>query len=115
MKKILLVDDDPDISAVVKLILKAHNYNVQTHSDGYNVPDIVDDFTPDLILLDVSLPGKYGTEICKELKEVNTTPIILFSAHASYSSASKPSCADAFIAKPFEITHLINTVNSLVS
>ena len=112
MKKILVVDDDEAILNVVKLILTSHGFDVQTHSTGLNVPDIVMHYHPNLILLDIRLPGKLGTEVCKELKQIHTNlPIILFSAHAEQGKAFAICDADGFIQKPFDIKNLIDTIN----
>ncbi|MEO6330552.1 MAG: response regulator [Ginsengibacter sp.] len=113
MKKILIVDDDEDILEVVKYLLQSHGFNVSTYATGFNVDEVVKNYNPDLILLDINLPGKSGTQICKELRHKKlTTPIILFSAHADRSKVIAESNADDFIEKPFEIDHLINTISS---
>ncbi|MEP6594987.1 MAG: response regulator [Ginsengibacter sp.] len=109
MKKILVVDHDFDILDVVELILSDNGFHVRTNSNGYNLPDIVKEYTPDLILLDVRLPGKQGTELCKELKRIYSIPIILFSAEHKISF--KECDADAFVQKPFEVKHLLDMVN----
>ena len=112
MKKILVVDDDEDILEIVRYILTSHGFDVQTHSTGLNMPGIVMHYHPNLILLDVRLPGKLGTEICKELKQIHShLPIILFSANASKSEAFAICDADAFVEKPFDIKNLIETIN----
>ena len=111
MKKVLVVDDDQNILDAVKFILTSCGFEVHTHSTGYNVPEVVLDCQPDLILLDIRLPGKSGTEICKELKELHcTVPIILFSAHAQQANFLDMFGADAFMSKPFDVRDLINTV-----
>jgi DNA-binding response OmpR family regulator len=112
MKKILIVDDDKDILEVVSYILTSMGFNVKTHSNGFDVPDIVLHYCPDLILLDIHLPGNLGTEICKELKGLDfKLPIILFSANAEKERAISISFANDFIEKPFDIKDLLKTVN----
>ena len=112
MKKILVVDDDLDILNIIQHILTSHGFDVQTHATGLNVPDIVMHYHPDLILLDIRLPGKLGTEVCKELKQIDAhLPIILFSAHAKLGVALDLCDADGFIEKPFDIKNLIKTIN----
>ena len=112
MKKILVVDDDEAILRVVKLTLTSHGFDVQTHSTGLNVLDIVMHYHPNLILLDIRLPGKLGTEVCKELKQIHTNlPILLFSAHADQGEAFAICDADGFIQKPFDMKNLIDTIN----
>ena len=111
MKKILIVDDDDDILDIVKHLLTSHGFNVQTHSTGLNVPEVVTDYNPNLILLDICLPGKSGTEICKELKQLySDIRIILFSAQPPQGRSSDTSDAEAFIKKPFDAKNLVNTV-----
>jgi len=113
MKKILVVDDDLDILEVVKIALEFYGFEVKTHSTGLNVPDAVQEHQPDLILLNIFLPGKPGTEICKELKWLNSeTPVILFSAHAEKGKAFAAFNADGFIQKPFDIPEFVNTIRS---
>lgn len=110
MKKILVVDDDEDILHVVKFILTTEGYDVRTHSTSVNVAKVVKYYKPDLILLDIHLPQKLGTHICRELKEMYTVPIILFSAHSDHRKSFVESGADAFIIKPFDIKQLVKTV-----
>ncbi len=112
MKKILVVDDDPDILQIVKYVLTAHGFDVQTYSTGSNVSEVVITFDPDLILLDILLPGTLGTQVCIELKEIYNIPIILFSAHSDERKSFEKWHADDFIQKPFDINHLVNTINS---
>ncbi len=111
MKKILIVDDDQNILEVVKFILLSYGFSVHTHTTGLNVLDIVLEYEPDLILLDIRLPGKSGTEICKELKDLHCEiPIILFSAHTQRANFMEIFGADAFISKPFDVKNLVSTV-----
>ena len=116
MKKVLVVDDDQNILEVVKFILASHDFDVFTLSKSLNVPEVVLHYQPNLILLDILLPGKLGTQICNELKQIHTDiPIILFSAHAQHGKASDIYSADAFIKKPFDIKHLINTIKLYIN
>ena len=111
MKKILVVDNDPDILEVVKYILTSRGFDVHTHSTSVNVAKVIKYYKPNLILLDIHLPQKLGTQICKELKQTHTTPIILTSAYTDHGKSFMEYNADAFIVKPFDIDHLVNTIN----
>ncbi len=111
MKKILVVDDEIDILEIVEIILISNGFDVYTHTSGYNVPPIVTDYKPDIILLDISLPYRSGTEICKELKETHDIPILLFSARTKAEEAYKGCNADGFIGKPFDVKDLLNQIN----
>ena len=112
MKKILIVDNDTDVLEILKLALTSQGFDVHTHCTSVNVAKVVKYYDPNLILLDVHLPQKLGTEICKELKKIYTVPIILLSAYADHRNSFVESNADGFIEKPFDIGHLINTINS---
>lgn len=111
MKKILVVDDDQDILEIIKLILTLNDFEVHTYSTGFDVPEVVRKYNPNLILLDIRLPGKLGTDICKELKQMYAIPIILISAYSNHLASISESNADAFIILPFNMNQLVNTVN----
>jgi DNA-binding response OmpR family regulator len=115
MKKILVVDNDQDILQLVEYILTSKGFDVLTHSTSVNVAKMVKYYAPNLILLDIHLPEKLGTQICKELKEIYTVPIILTSAYADHRKSFIKSNADAFILKPFDIEQLVNTINLHIS
>ena len=112
MKKILVVDDDEDILHIVKYLLTSQGFDVQTHSTGLNVPEVVRSYDPNLILLDILLPEKSGIEICKELKQMYAIPIILISAYSDYKKSFVESRSDAFVVKPFDTDQLVNTIKS---
>ena len=112
MKKVLVVDDDLDILEVVEYFLVSNGFKVQTHSTGLMVNEVVNHYKPDLILLDILLPGKMGTQVCNELKQLHDIPVILFSAHADILGSLSTSDADAFIEKPFEVKKLLTTIRS---
>ena len=112
MRKILIIDDDVDVLELVKLILLLNNFDVVTHSTALNVDDVVMNWHPDLILLDVRLPQKSGIQVCRELKKTHTIPIILFSAHDNEQNSYRECGAVAFISKPFDLKHLLNTIHS---
>ena len=114
MKKILVVDDDPDILDVVSTLLKNHHhFDVQTTTKWKNVFDLTSTYKPDLILLDITLGGADGREICRQLKDSTLSkniPVILFSANYNMGGNLKGCRADAFIQKPFEFSNLVDTI-----
>jgi DNA-binding response OmpR family regulator len=115
MKKILVVDDDEDILEVVRISLEFYGFDVSARSTGLNVQDVVQQYQPDLILLNIFLPGKPGTEICKELKRLDSKrPIVLFSANAEKGKKFSEFNADGFIEKPFDILQLVNAIKSFL-
>lgn len=109
--KVLVVDDDRSILRVITLILEDAGYEVQM-SQG-RLGSIVQEFKPDLILLDIWLAGIDGKVICKELKSKRATkeiPIILFSANKDAGRIAEESGANDFITKPFEMKDLLAIV-----
>ena len=118
-KKILLVDDEPELVEMVKTRLKANNYEVITASDGQEGLDKAKREKPDLIILDIMLPRMDGYKVCGLLKadtRHNKIPIIMFTAraHESDKKLGKELGADAYITKPFESVELLGKINELL-
>ncbi len=113
MKKILVVDDDNDILYVVDLILTHHKFIVQTTSTWSILSKTVENFTPDLILMDIDLGGADGSDLCKKLKESTKTqqvPVILYSVYTMPDKYVKECNAQGFITKPFQPNELVNII-----
>lgn len=117
-KKILVVDDDPDILEFLQVILEEEGYMAVTTDKGDYVEKLHDGDLANLILLDVLLSGKDGREIVKHLKsqeETKRIPVIMFSAHPSAEETARAYGADDFIAKPFEIDILLSKIVRFLS
>ena len=115
MNKILVVDDDPDILSLVETILTMHDFSVEALLKWENIDSSLDSFKPNLILLDVSLAGADGRDICKKIKQTKETehlPVILFSANSRMGNDIASCHAQDFIAKPFELSHFVQTIKS---
>jgi len=104
MKKVLVVEDDKEMMDIVVYILKTYGFSVNIHPTGLHVDK------PDLILLDLRLPGKSGQQVCKELKQRFAIPIILFSAEPNQKQLVKECNANAFLGKPFDINEMIVSI-----
>ena len=116
-KKILVVDDEPDILEFLLIVLQEEGYTVVTTDKGDYVEKLHDTGLPDLILLDVLLSGKDGREIVRHLKRQEETkhiPIIMFSAHPSAERTAAEAGAEDFIAKPFDIDFLLKKIERYV-
>ena len=115
-KKILILDDDNDILEVLSLLLTDTGYQIKTLSCGDTVFDDIKDFQPDLILMDVMLAGMDGRAICKSIKENHLTsflPVILLSGtHDLDKSLDLPGAPNDFVAKPFDIYHLLARIEN---
>lgn len=112
-KKILVVDDEPDILEFLETILQEEGYTVVTTDKGECLEKLHDGSLPDLILLDVLLSGNDGREIVKHLKRQEETkhiPVIMFSAHPSAEQTAVKAGAEDFVAKPFDINFLLRKI-----
>ena len=109
-RKILVVDDEPDILEFLQELLELEGYSVTTTKKSDYLETLSNGEMPDLILLDVFLSGKDGRDIVKHLKSQQETrhiPVLMFSAHPSAEETALAAGADAFVAKPFEIDELL--------
>lgn len=112
-KKLLVVDDEPDILEFLQVILEEEGYAVVTSDKGEYLEQLHNGGLPDLILLDVLLSGKDGREIVKHLKSQEETkhiPVIMFSAHPSAEETARQAGAEDFLAKPFDIDVLLTKI-----
>lgn len=115
MGKILVVDDDVDILTLVQMTLNMNGFDVQVLSRWEKIDNAIQEFVPDLILLDVCLGGADGREICKRIKTTRETehiPVILFSANIEMEQSIDNCHAQAFITKPYELNYFLNTIKS---
>jgi DNA-binding response OmpR family regulator len=116
-KKLLVVDDEPDILEFLHIILEEEGYEVVT-STGRDYPEhLQSGGLPDLILLDIVLSGADGCEVVTSLKgrqETRRIPVIMFSARASAEHTARAAGADDFIDKPFTLEVLLAKVASYV-
>ncbi len=112
-KKILVVDDEPDILEFLQVILEEEGYEVLTSDKGEFLVQLHNGGLPDLILVDILLSGKDGREIVRHLRsqeETKQIPIIMISAHPSSEETAREAGANDFLSKPFEIDELLTKV-----
>ncbi len=117
-KKILIIDDEPDILKVTFARLKVSGYDVITAASAEEGFKLIGKDKPDLILLDLILPGMQGEDLCKVVKsdkELSKIPVLLFTATVDdiYIKA-KLSCADDYILKPFDPDELLAKIKKLI-
>lgn len=118
-KKILVVDDELPIIRLLTLRLKANNFDVISAHDGYECVEKAKSELPDLILLDIKMPGGGGISAFKNLKEIENTksiPVIFITAYpsAEVKKMVMDMGAQGFIAKPFDTEFLTNSVNDVL-
>ena len=111
-KRILIIEDDPDILEMMTYILQDEGYRVTASVDCGPLDEIAS-VKPDLILMDNRLGGSSGAEACKKLKTEAATahiPVILVSANMHLQELTRESRADGFMTKPFDLEELVAVV-----
>ena len=116
MKRILVVDDEPTLVATLQYNLEAEGYEVETASDGESAVSTARKMNPDLILLDVMLPGLDGLEVCRILRRDTTAPILLLTAKVDEVDkvVGLEMGADDYVTKPFGMRELMARVKALL-
>ncbi|MEO7214672.1 response regulator [Mucilaginibacter sp.] len=113
-KKILIVDDDPDILEILSFILADTGYETRALTNGKTIFDDIKNFKPNLVLMDVMLAGMDGRVICENIKANKLTaalPVILISGtHNLSESLHTKGGPDDFVAKPFDLDYLLSKV-----
>jgi len=117
--KILIVDDNPDLIALLKVRLKTFGYEVVTADNGHKCLEKAREENPDLILLDILMPSMDGFQALKELKEdakTKSIPIIMLTAKDQLSDVAKANDLGAadFIVKPFDYRVLLEKIKKVV-
>lgn len=116
MKKILIIEDNPGIQMSLMDEFEANGYTVYTAGNGNDGLKLVKDHNPDLIILDIMLPGMDGYEVCKKLrKEGNTTPIIMLTVKDKEIDKvlGLEFGADDYVTKPFSVRELSARVKTI--
>jgi len=109
IKKILICDDDEGILDITGLLLESYGYQVSLEADSTLLLNRIEEENPDLLIIDIWMPGLMGDEIVRLLRQSNKTatiPIIMFSASKESELMAFEAGADDYIAKPFDIEDL---------
>ena len=113
-KRILVIDDEYQITRVLKRSLGAHRYDVRTAADGESGMDTFGDFHPDLVITDLSMPGMGGIEVCRAIRRNSEVPIIVLSVKGEEQTKVEAldAGADDFVTKPFGMNELLARVRA---
>ncbi len=119
MAKILLVDDEPDIRFLTKRMLEKEGHRVTEAENGEMALGLLQRDKPDLILLDVRMPGLNGWEVCRRIKADDRTrsiPVVMFTVRTSEEDMQKSTeyGAEAHINKPFDKKELLQLVEKML-
>jgi len=114
-RKILIVDDEPALVKVVSIKLRVSGYEVITALNGHEALSLIKSEKPDIVLLDVIMPGMDGFEVLQKLRVFSKLPVIIVSARPEYSKQAINLGANAFVSKPFDIDELLKKIEQFLN
>lgn len=108
-KRIMVVDDNLDLQELIRIYLKQNNYETLSVTEGEKVLSAAKSFRPDLIILDVMMPGADGIELCRSLRQFTSVPILFLSARQDETNKIMGLSlgGDDYITKPFNMAELL--------
>ena len=114
MARVLVVDDDQALSEMLGIVLRAEGYEPSFCDDGAKAFSIFKESKPDLVLLDLMLPGLDGIEVCKQIRDESVVPIVMLTARGDTLDVVQglESGADDYIIKPFKPKELIARIKA---
>ena len=115
MRKIMIVDDEPDLKKLLRLMFLKEGFEIELVKNGLELLEKIDSFQPDLVTLDVMMPGLTTSEILEKLKEKKSVPKIILLTVVRYSEEEKKKIFEIgniveYIKKPFEIDVFMDAV-----
>src|SRR6266581_4875553 len=113
-RRILVVDDEPQITRVLRTSLSSQGYDIRVANDGETALEILKDWTPDLVLTDLSMPNMDGLELCRQLRAKYEMPIIVLSVKSQERAKVQALDvgADDYVTKPFSMSELVARVRA---
>lgn len=114
--RILVIDDDPKITAMLQRALTFEGYRVEVANEGYTGMQMIKNNPPELLILDIMMPGIDGWEVCQQVREGNVTPILILSARDEVENKVKGLNlgADDYLGKPFALEELLARIQALL-
>jgi len=119
-RKVLLIEDEPNIIEAIRFLLTREGWDVETHSDGTDAVAVIRASAPDLVILDVMLPGKSGMDILRDLRdleELANLPVLMLTAlgQARDRELAEKAGVSRFMTKPFSNTEVLSAVRDLLA
>ncbi len=117
-RKVLLIEDEPNITEAIRFLLTREGWQVETHAEGSDAIDVISSARPDLVILDVMLPGKSGMDILRELRELSefqSLPVLMLTARGQSRDREMAEQAGVsrFMTKPFSNVEVLTAVRDL--
>lgn len=115
-KKVLIVDDDIDTSSLLKIILEPYAYEVFTANSGMRGVELARELNPDVMIIDLLMPGMDGLNVCIEVRKFSNMPILVLSAvdRPGIVTEALHKGADDYLCKPLNSNVLIANLNKLI-
>ena len=113
--RVLVVDDNPKVLKFVEIDLRLRGFHVDTAGTGEQALELAETIHPDVILLDIILPGISGFDVLRELRQTSRLPIIAFSASQSNRDEALRLGANDFVSKPFDPAELARRLRAVLS
>jgi two-component system KDP operon response regulator KdpE len=115
-RRILVVDDEPQITRVLRTTLSSHGYSIRTAGDGDEALEVMREWTPDLIITDLAMPNMEGLELCRRVRAKAPIPIIVLSVRGEEKTKIEAldAGADDYVTKPFGPKELLARVRALL-
>lgn len=113
-KNILIIENDEGLVELLEELFSYEGYQVRCYRESDDIFSLMEDFTPDIVLIDYLLPGINGGELCAQLKRDPSKkhiPVIIFSAYSQVLLSLGSYGCNAFIAKPFELASLLDQIS----
>lgn len=117
-KRILIIDNDAEVLSMMQEALVYEGFEVKAQEEADRIFEVIDDYQPDLIMIDYILDGINGGEICHDIKTNRITfhiPVVIVSAYSKVILSLGNYKSDAFLAKPFGLDELVQMVNKLLT
>lgn len=113
-QRILVVDDEPQITRVLRRSLTSHGYDVRVAADGLAALQTFGDWPPELVVTDLSMPGTDGLQLCRNLRAISQVPIIVLSVRGEEKTKVQAldAGADDYVTKPFGMDELLARIRA---